>query len=403
MSMFKSLVDSFIREASEVTMAPLVERVSDYSLTDGDIAYLAERSAVSGQIISLPTTWKTLDIASTGGPTSLSTLLCPLYLRAYGYRVPKLAVPGRPAGGIDVLAQLEGYKTRISRDEILRCLDVSGYAHFLADETYAPRDAELFRYRQESGTQRIPAFAIASILSKKVAVGLSKIGLDVRVASHGNFGDTWDQAKKNALRFCKVAELLGISAICFLTDAVVPYQPYVGRGEALLALEELFNESACEWLAGHNSICFKMAAAACGIQAASQPSATELARHFEDNLNVQGSLVEAFHKKVQEVRLGHSIYVISDDEGFLSINLRTLRSAIVAAQDKYATSPSEFSDACGVIIKKRPGEYIHKGDLLATIRLVTNMPAEICGEINNAFGVEPTRDTRPHFEEVTNA
>ncbi len=62
MSTFKSLVDSFIREASEVTMAPLVERVNNYSLTDSDIAYLAKRSARSGHILSLPITWKTLDM-----------------------------------------------------------------------------------------------------------------------------------------------------------------------------------------------------------------------------------------------------------------------------------------------------------------------------------------------------
>ncbi len=58
------------------------------------------------------------DVASTGGPSSLSTLLSPLFLRAGGAVVPKLGVPGRPAGGIDCLAQIPGYRTELSAQEV---------------------------------------------------------------------------------------------------------------------------------------------------------------------------------------------------------------------------------------------------------------------------------------------
>ena len=57
------------------------------------LAASGERLSVDGAVVA--------DVASTGGPASLSTLLTPLFLRAAGAIVPKLGVPGRPAGSID--------------------------------------------------------------------------------------------------------------------------------------------------------------------------------------------------------------------------------------------------------------------------------------------------------------
>lgn len=51
---------------------------------------------------------QTADAASASAPLSLSALLGPLYLGAAGLFVPKIVVSGRPAGGVDCLAQING-------------------------------------------------------------------------------------------------------------------------------------------------------------------------------------------------------------------------------------------------------------------------------------------------------
>src|SRR5690242_18079129 len=61
------------------------------------IALLAEKMATSGESYDLHHPYL-VDVASTGGPSSLTTLLTPIYLAEYGMTVPKVAVPGRPAG-----------------------------------------------------------------------------------------------------------------------------------------------------------------------------------------------------------------------------------------------------------------------------------------------------------------
>ena len=156
---------------------------------------LAEVLANSGTTISFASGEPVADVASTGGPASLSTLLCPIFLRAFGFVVPKLGVPGRPAGGIDVLAQVKGYKVALDPREVRRALDQCGYAHFMAGPEFAPLDASLFQYRQRIGAQEIPSLAVASILAKKIACGLTVAGLDVRVAPHGNFGPDFGSAR----------------------------------------------------------------------------------------------------------------------------------------------------------------------------------------------------------------
>lgn len=81
--------------------------MSRYVLQNGlqleEVASLAVKMANSGALLPASPS-ATADVASTGGPSSLSTLICPLFLNLKGFTIPKLSVPGRPAGGIDVLA-----------------------------------------------------------------------------------------------------------------------------------------------------------------------------------------------------------------------------------------------------------------------------------------------------------
>ena len=168
-------------------MAAVIASARSGAWGGDEMRRLAVALAESGTRLVLPEGRTTADVASTGGPASLSTLLCPLYLRDLGFVVPKLGVPGRPAGGIDVLAQVPGYQVELDATEMFRVLDRCGYAHFLAGPEFAPLDAALFRYRQKAGAQNVTALAVASILAKKIACGLNLAGLDVRVAPHGEF------------------------------------------------------------------------------------------------------------------------------------------------------------------------------------------------------------------------
>lgn len=398
-----SLVDEFRSNPTEKTMRAVIARVRTKQVTDEEIAYLATTLGRSGSVFSIQDDRPAADLASTGSPTSLSTLLGPLYIRSMGFSVPKLGVPGRPAGGVDILAQLSGYKVNLTGKEVMACIEQCGYVHFLSNHAHAPLDARLFQYRQQCGAQNIPELTIASLLSKKIAVGLQRAGLDIRVAHHGNFGGTWEEARNNAQRFQRVASILGIDSVCFLTDARFPYQPFVGRGESLLALKEIFSETQEQSLAYHATMCFAMA---CGTVECSnvdlRAKTIAAEKHFYDNLLAQGSSKEAFDEYVEKIRNGHKFQFVAKGHGFVCIRIERLRELVLRFQQACAVDGTSFSDGMGIILRKRPGEFVHSGDLIATIRVTEKEWHSVERQLSDALSISSTLELGMGFERVVN-
>ena len=314
--------------------------------TDDDIAHLADVLAASGHVSD--TRHGTCDIASTGGPTSLSTLLCPLLLRAYGHVVPKVSVPGRPAGAIDVLATIPGFETHLTHFEFQSILDKTGFCHILAQDEVAPLDGILFSLRKRLNAVDVPPLAIASLLAKKLAVGVESVLLDVRVWDSGNFGHNYDAAQEHAVRFCRVAKLLGIRAQCALTDASRPYQPFLGRGESLLALDKIFSGDPGPWLQQHADDCSRMARLTTTSPMPHPPPA-ELRAVFESLLTTQRSSLAQFRTRISSLLSMPTAILRSRATGYLVTDLKHVRHVLVASQlaDQHT---AEFPDplaACG--------------------------------------------------------
>lgn len=401
MSVTKNLVDKFRSNPTAGTMRELVNQVRTSHSTDEEIAHLAEILGRSGSIISIQDGRCIADLASTGAPTSLSTLLGPLFLCAMGLAVPKLGIPGRPAGGIDVMAQLRGYRVRLSSQEVISCIQRCGYVHFLSDSQHAPLDARLFRFRQMSGAQNIPELAVASLLSKKIAVGLRRVGLDIRVAPHGNFGSNWEDARRNGECFQRVASVIGINATCFLTDARFPYQPFVGRSESLVALEEVFSGMPRESLRHHAMLCLAMA---CGIANESnvdlRAKVAAAEKHFYNNLLAQGSSREAFEELVYRTRRGHRFQVIAKNSGFFCVRIERLRELMLAYQETCVRPDSIFPDGMGIILKKRPGELVESGNLVATVRVDEGQWRSAERDLRDAILISNTLQLAQGFERI---
>lgn len=374
----------------------IIKQFSAGHATDREVADLARRLAESGD--QLGKAHVSADVASTGGPTSLSTLLTPLFLRGLGANVPKLGVPGRPAGGIDVLAQIPEFQYRLTLAEVRKCLEKSGYAHFIAGNNFAPLDAALFVRRQAVGAQDVPTLASASLLSKKVALGIGRVGLDVRVGRHGNFGRNWEDARQNADQFIRAASILGISAVCILTDAESPYQPYVGRGEALVALHELLYGKANPVLLAHAKQCSRMAAVALQTKADASVCSEKLRTIFEQNLVGQGASVDAFLNRVLQVTASQKKEFKAKRAGYLKVEMGRLRD--VFSRYQRVNSEAEFPDDFGLVFQSIE-KQVNAADVVALVRCADNKWQEIEKELNDAILIAES-PTEIRNEEVIN-
>lgn len=325
------------------------------------------------------------DVASTGGPTSLSTLITPLYLRAGNAIVPKLGVSGRPAGGIDSLAQLPSYRTQFEQSQLEQALNCGGYVHFLSKGMMTPLDGRLFAIRQKAGLQAIPTLVASSLLAKKLAVGVRYVGLDLRVAPFGNFGKNFEEAKRNAHLFITVASKLGIKASVFLTNACYPYQPFIGRKESLVALDHIFNGTESSWLNEHHETCRLLALATLpqhSQRTAAHASRNELKKHFEQNIVIQGSNIEEFDSLVSCTKAAHKYQLCAKSDGFCNFDIEKLRDYIVGWQKKLSTTENDHADPIGLILLTQPGQWVEKGQPIASVRVDNTIKEDVILQIS---------------------
>lgn len=387
MNDFRHITTKLSSEPSETNMSYLIKYINNHDINHSDVAFLATKMADSGIKISLYAQ-NGIDVASTGGPSSLSTLLVPIYLRVLNRVVPKLAVPGRPAGAIDTLATIPDYRIHLTPKEVTRCLIECGYVHFIADERYVPLDAMLFAYRQRIGAQQSIPLVIASILAKKSAVNLKEAGLDIRVGPYCNFGDSFNDARQNARYFCSVASLLGIKAVCILTDARKPYQPWVGRGESLAALNEIFNNKASYQLKSHAEQCWMMAVTVTNsAYDLKSPDGGKLKHIFGHNLVSQGSSLSAFEERIAEIINAHTIELVAKGNGYVVIQQNIVRSILVDVQKRFIGGRTEFPDPAGVRFLVEPGEYTKKGTPIASIRSPGQIEKSLISRLEDAIFV----------------
>lgn len=342
------------------------------------------------------------DLASTGGPGSISTMLVPLMARASGVPVAKVGVPGRPAGAVDVLANVHGYRWSSTVEEFDDAMRRSGFAHTAANEWWAPGDAALFRRRQAEGTQGVAALVVASLLAKKLAAGVRFPGFEVRTARHGNFGSTPDEVRRNAAVLCEVAGRLGMRATVFLTDAEYPHQPWIGRGEALIALGiacgrdgwrggvnlNLEPQTADSWLAEHIDSCEQMAKAlvkvSSHVETVGEPSGERVAPTREvpggagnvmgalsEHLLAHGSAWERFEERATSVLTAPREAVKAQEGGFVHYRMERIRDHLTGANMRGAGPAGPempFPDRAGVLLHIPATTQVEPGDAVLSLR-----------------------------------
>jgi thymidine phosphorylase len=160
-----------------------------------------------------------LDKHSTGGVgDKVSLILAPL-LAAAGAYVPMVSGRGlgHTGGTLDKLESLPGYDTAPSIDRFARVVRESGCAIVGQTAELAPADHRLYAIRDVTGTVESRPLIIASILSKKLAVGAAGLVMDVKLGN-GAFMTTLEEARALGRAIADVANDAGLPTRSLITD-----------------------------------------------------------------------------------------------------------------------------------------------------------------------------------------
>jgi thymidine phosphorylase len=217
-------------------IAFVVSGIADGSLSDAQVGALAmalflngmeptERVALteamrdSGTVIAWDADRPVVDKHSTGGVGDKVSLMLAPIVAACGGAVPMISGRGlgHTGGTLDKLDSIPGYDTTPDVETLKRVVGQAGCAIVGQTGDLAPADRRLYAIRDATGTVESIPLIVASILSKKLAAGLSALVMDVKFGS-GAFMSARDDADELARALVDVAGGAGLPTVALLTD-----------------------------------------------------------------------------------------------------------------------------------------------------------------------------------------
>lgn len=171
-----------------------------------------------------------VDKHSTGGiGDKVSIPLAPM-LACCDVDVPMISGRGLGATGgtLDKLESISGYRCDLSMDEFRNIVNWHGCSISGATQNLAPADRKLYALRDVTATVPSIPLITASILSKKIAEGISALVLDVKWGS-GSFMKTLDDARELAVSLVEVGKQFGVKTTAMITDMNQPLGRMIGN------------------------------------------------------------------------------------------------------------------------------------------------------------------------------
>lgn len=316
----------------------------------------------SGEILDLSTVDRpTVDKHSTGGVGDKMSLIVVPMLAASGAAVPQLSGRGlgHTGGTLDKMEAIPGWRAELSQDELVAQLRRVGAVIAGASMELAPADRKLYALRDVTGTiESVPLIA-SSIMSKKIAEGVSSLVLDVKVG-RGSFLKRFEDAESLARTMVDLGNQNGVRTTALLTDMDCVLGRAVGNGlEVEEALDVLRGDGPRDVTELSIALAHEMALL------------TGVRRDPADALATGDALV-AFEE------------MVSAQSGDLAAGLRPARhveqvlskeSGVVQVLDPYAVAVAAWrlgagrrqkedpvSPAAGVMCLAKPGERVRLGE-----------------------------------------
>lgn len=361
-------------QASALIMAIYLNGMADNEITNLTLAM-----ANSGEVLDLSKLGtNVVDKHSTGGIGDKITLILMPIIAALGIPVAKMSGRGLgfTGGTVDKLESIPGYNTQVSVPNFIENVEKIGISLIGQTLNLAPADKKIYALRDSiSCVESIPLIA-SSIMSKKIASGANKLVLEVTVGN-GAFMKNIEDAQKLSQTMINIGKLAGIETVCVLTNMNEPLGYSVGNVleviEASEALQGDMEDDVKQVVLELGSYMIKLAGFGDDIEGNKQKimdcidSGMAYMKFLELIENQGGDVsyindVSKFEnakyiKPVMAKKCGNVKEINAEKIGEIACQLGAGR---VKKEDKIDTS-------VGIIINKKIGDSIKKGDMLGII------------------------------------
>lgn len=395
------LVEGYTRdEIPDYQISAFLMAVFFKGMTEHEISALTDCMLKSGQTVDLSSVpGVKVDKHSTGGVGDKTSLIAAPLAAAAGVIVPMISgrALGHTGGTLDKLEAIPGFRTNLTIDEFREQLAALGLAFIGQSAEIAPADGKLYAMRDVTATvESIPLIA-SSIMSKKLAVGLDAIVLDVKCGT-GAFIKKQIDARRLAQSMVAIGRRMDVRVQALITDMNQPLGYAIGNALEIMEVSQTLQNAGPVDL---TRLSLELAARMIflGKVTKTLDEAREMAqarlldgsgyRKFKDVIKAQGGnplVLDKFEllpnalgaREISSPRAGFVSAINAEDIGRAS-------SMIGAGRNK---KEDEVDPAVGIILEVKVGQRVDAGGVLARLYYTKEDGLEEAAElIEDAFHI----------------
>lgn len=379
-------------QASALTMAIVFRGMSKH-----ETAILTDAMEHSGETIDLSSIKGVkVDKHSTGGVGDKTSLALGPLVAACGAKLAKMSGRGlgHTGGTLDKIESVPGTTISLTEEQFIKQVNDIGIAIVGQTSEVDPADKKLYALRDVTATvESIPLIA-SSIMSKKLASGASTILLDVKFGS-GAFMKTIDDARTLANAMVDIGDSLNRDTRAILTDMDEPLGLAVGNAlevkEAIATLHGKGPKDFVELVTSAGAIMLLQAKIVETYeegreritQAIADGSGFEKQKAF---FKAQGGDI-SYLEHPEKFPLAKFITpIISEKEGYVErIDSMDIGLSAMQLGAGRATMDDHIDMASGIVLNKKVGDRVNKGDVLAYAHTNKEGVDSIYHDIHEAF------------------
>ncbi|MEH7253122.1 pyrimidine-nucleoside phosphorylase [Neobacillus niacini] len=339
-----------------------------------------------------------VDKHSTGGVGDTTTLILAPLVASVGVPVAKMSGRGlgHTGGTIDKLESIAGFQVEMDNDTFNRIVNTNKVAVVGQSGNLTPADKKLYGLRDVTGTVNSIPLIASSIMSKKIASGADAIVLDVKTGT-GAFMEDLESAKELAHAMVQIGNGARRKTIAVITDMNQPLGFAIGNAlEVKEAIDTLNGKGPKDLY----ELCLELGSKM--VYLAGKAATTNEARKMLEDSIKTGKAIEKF-KTFISAQGGDSSIV--DDPTKLPSASYTFEvealedgtvSEIIADKIGIAagllgagriTKESQIDLAVGLVLRKKIGDQVKKGESLVTIHSNKQEVTEVKNLVYAAYSI----------------
>ena len=364
-------------QVPDYQMAAWMMAVYLRGMTDEETAILTDVMARSGEMVDLsPIAGVKVDKHSTGGVGDKTTLVIAPIAAACGVKIAKMSGRGlgHTGGTIDKMESVPGTRTALSQEEFFSQVNRTGIAVIGQSENIAVADKKMYALRDVTATVSCIPLIASSIMSKKLASGSDAILLDVTTGT-GAFMKTVEESIQLARLMVSIGAHHGRKVAAMITDMDTPLGHNIGNSlEVIESMEVLKGRGpadlteVCLALAGQMLVLAgKGSPAACRAMAKAAIADGSAFAKCKEMFAAQGGDVRVLEDYSLFAQPAARYDLLADADGYIAENdaekIGTASVLLGAGREKKGDA---LDYAAGIILHKKRGDRVRRGDVLAT-------------------------------------